>query len=47
MDNKTALVVAALIFGFFALDFMYLGWDAHIILTQKFLILIDNLAFWR
>ena len=47
MNNVTAFALGALILGFFALDQFYLGWDAHIFIGRKLLLLIERLAVWR
>lgn len=47
MDNKTALILGVLVVGFFAADLLYLGWDTHLFIGRKLVVLIDRMAFWR
>ncbi|MFT4717613.1 MAG: hypothetical protein ACI861_002699 [Paracoccaceae bacterium] len=47
MNNSTAFGLGVIIVGFFVVDQLFLGWDAHIFIGQKFLLLIDKMAVWR
>ena len=47
MTNMISFWLAALIIGFLALDYFYLGLDAPIYLARKLTELIEYIAFWR
>ncbi len=47
MNNQTALGLGLIIIAFFSLDYFYLDWNAPVFIGKKFLVLIDNMAFWR
>ena len=47
MTNRLAVILLALIVGFFVLDHYVLGLDALIFLSRKFMDLIEYLAIWR
>ncbi|RLJ59998.1 hypothetical protein BCF46_0190 [Litoreibacter meonggei] len=47
MTNKIAIVLAILIGGIIAADLLVFGWDLHIFLGKKLMILTEYMAFWR
>lgn len=47
MTNTIAFWLAALIVAIFAADFLYFGWDLHIVLGRQLLRLLELIAFWR
>ena len=47
MDSKTALFLALVVCGFFVIDQLFLGWNAHVFLGIKLSSLIEYAAFWR
>lgn len=47
MTTKLALILAALILGFFALDHFVLHLGAPLFLARKLADLVEWIAFWR
>lgn len=47
MTNMISFWLVALILGFVALDYFYLGLDAPLFLARKLADLIEYIAFWR
>ncbi|SHE34589.1 hypothetical protein SAMN05444273_101159 [Litoreibacter ascidiaceicola] len=47
MTNKIAIVLGLLIVGIFAADLFVFGWDLHIFLGKKLMVLTEYMAFWR
>lgn len=47
MTNTIAIWLAVLIVGFFALDYVVLGWDMPTFLMQQLIRLTEYIAFWR
>ena len=47
MTTRIALILMALIVGFFVLDHYVLGLDAFVFTAKKFMDLIQYIAFWR
>lgn len=47
MTTRLALILAALIVGFFVLDHYVLGLNAFVFLGKKMVELINYLAIWR
>lgn len=47
MTNQLAIVLALIIGGIIAADFLVFGWDLHIFLGRRLMQLTEYLAFWR
>jgi len=47
MTNKIAIALAILIGGIIAADLFVFGWDLHIFLGRKLMVLTEYIAFWR
>jgi len=47
MDNKTALVLAIIILAALAGDQIFLGGEMRLQVAEKFVLLIEWVAFWR
>ncbi|TDT78033.1 hypothetical protein BDE40_1337 [Litoreibacter halocynthiae] len=47
MTDKIAIVLVLLIGGIFAADFFVFGWNLHIFLGRKLMVLTEYIAFWR
>lgn len=47
MNNKTALAIGMIILAFFAIDHLYLEWNAPLVIGQKLAELIEKMAIWR
>lgn len=47
MTDKIAIALAILIGGILAADLLVFGWDLHIFLGRKLMVLTEYLAFWR
>lgn len=47
MNNTLSILLAALILGLLAVDYLLFDWAYAIFLSRKFLDLVTWVAFWR